>query len=155
MVAISLLLMAYGAWCVLEYHWFKGRLPARIGVTYPLSISGHSGMREGCGAAIFRMSDATAASVSREGIRFLAGATQARAVSSPYGTYRPWQETPVPADWTSDGTWSGLDCSSANRWLLRKILDAAGEKGSYYTTKPEGSILIIPAHKLVVFSYFG
>lgn len=150
-----IIITVYLAWSVYEYHWYSDFIPAKIGITYAINISGHSGLREGCGAAIFRLTNATADTICRQKIEFFNDAIYSRRSKDPYYTYREWKETPVPNTWTSEGTWPGLGCSSVSSSLLSQILIAASKKGSYYSSKDEAWILVIPSLKLVVFSYFG
>ena len=154
-IIVLIIITVYVTWLVYEYHWYSGLIPEKIGITYAINISGQSGFREGCGAAIFRLTNATADATSRKGIDFFNDAIYSRRSKDPYYTYRSWKETPVPNTWTSEGTWPGLACSSASSSLLSQILLAASKKGSYYSSKDEAEILVIPSLKLVVFSYFG
>lgn len=154
-IIVLIIITVYVAWSVYEYHWYSGLIPAKIGITYAINISGESGFREGCGAAIFRLTNATADAISPKGIDFFNDAIYSRRSKDPYYTYRSWKETPVPNTWTSEGTWPGLGCSSVSSSLLSQILVAASKKGSYYSTKDEAWIVVIPSLKLVVFSYFG
>ena len=150
-----IIITLYAAWSVYEYYWYSSLIPAKIGITRAINISGQSGLREGCGTAIFRLTNATADAISRKGSDFFNDAIYSRRSKEPRYTYRSWKETPVPKTWTSEGTWPGLGCSSVSRPLLSQILRAASKKGSYYSTKDEAWIIVIPSLKLVVFSYFG
>jgi hypothetical protein len=152
---ILILITLHVAWSVYEYFWYSSLIPAKIGIAYPINISGQSDLREGCGTAIFGITNATADAISRQGIDFFSDAIYSRRSKDLYYTYRAWKETPVPKTWTSEGAWPGLGCSSVSRSLLRQILLAASKKGSYYSTKDEAWIIVIPSLKLVVFSYFG
>jgi hypothetical protein len=156
---ISLLfVIAYAAWFGFEYYWYRGFIPEKIGVTFPVSISGETGFREGCGAAIFLLNGSTVDAIRRDGASFFEDATHSRKSNDYYHTYQPWIETPAPNS-TSDDFLSGLSCSRSiinsiiptNKW----IYEAARKKGSYYSTKHESEILVIPSLKLVVFIYFG
>ncbi len=155
-IITSIIITVYVACSVFKYYWYSGSIPAKIGITYAIHIGGVSGIiREGCGAAIFRLSDATADAISRKGLDFFNDAIYSRKSKDRYYTYSSWKETPVPNSWTSEGTWPGLGCSGASRSLLSQILPAASKKGSYYSSKDEGWIVVIPSFKLVVYSYFG
>ncbi len=151
----SIIISIYVAWSAFIYDWYSSRIPAKIGITYAIHISGETGFREGCGAAIFRLTNATVYAISRTGIDFFKDAIYSRRSKERYYTYESWKETPVPSTWTSEGTWPVLACASVSRPLLSQILVAASKKGSYYSSKDEAEILVIPSLKLVVFSYFG
>jgi hypothetical protein len=150
-----IIITVYAVWSVFSYYWYSGAIPLKVGITYAIHISGQSGFREGCGAAIFRLSDATADAISRKGIDFFNDVIYSRKSKERYYTYKSWKETPVPNSWTSEGAWPGLSCSTVSRPLLSQILLAASNKGSYYSSKDEAWIVVVPNLKLVVFSYFG
>jgi len=154
-IIFSIILTVYIAWSAFNYYWFSDLIPAKIGITYAIHIGGESGLLEGCGAAIFRLSNATADAISREGLDFFNDAIYSKKSKARRYNYSSWKETPVPDSWTSEGNWPGLACSGAGRSLLSQILPAASKKGSYYSSKDEAEILVIPSFKLVVFSYFG
>ena len=154
-IIILIFITIHVVWSIYEYFWYSSLIPAKIGITYAVNISGQSGLREGCGAAIFGITNATTDAISRQGINFFNDAIYSRRSKDFRYTYKPWKETPVPKTWTSEGTWPGLGCSSVSGSLLRQILLAAAKKGSYYSTKDEAWIVVIPSLKLVVFSYFG
>ena len=172
-IIASIIITVYVACSVFKYYWYSGFIPAKIEITYAIHIGGVSGIiREGCGAAIFRLSDATADGISRKGLDFFNDALYSRKSKDKgldffndalysrnskdrYHTYSSWKETPVPSSWTSEGAWPGLGCSGASRSLLSQILLPASKKGSYYSSKHEAWIVVIPSFKLVVFSYFG
>lgn len=154
-IIVSIIITIYVAWSAFEYDWYSGFIPSKIGITYAIHIGGESHFREGCGAAIFRLTNVTADAIDRKGIIFFNDAIYSRKSKDPNDTYKSWKETPVPSTWTSEGTWPGLGCSGASSSLLSKIVLAASRKGSYYATKHEAEILVIPSLKLVVFSYYG
>lgn len=154
-IIISIIITVYVAWSAFEYHWYSGIIPAKIGITYAIHFGGETGLREGCGAAIFRLSNATADAIDREGLDFFNDVIYSRKSKERRYTYSSWKETPVPDSWTSEVSWPGLGCSGASHSLLSKILEAASKKGSYYSSKDEGEILVIPNRKLLVFTYFG
>ncbi|MCC5641545.1 hypothetical protein LC607_00945 [Nostoc sp. CHAB 5824] len=154
-IIVSIIITLYVAWSAFNYYWFSDLIPAKIGITYAIHIGGESGLLEGCGAAIFRLSDVTADAISRKGLDFFNDAIYSRKSKARRYTYSSWKETPVPNSWTSEVSWPGLACSGASHSLLSKILLAASKKGSYYSSKDEAEILVIPSLKLVVFSYFG
>ncbi|NES73457.1 MAG: hypothetical protein F6K24_53845 [Okeania sp. SIO2D1] len=155
-VIFCLLIVPYLAWRIFQYSWYQGAIPEKIDVTYALNISGNGSIiRDACGAAIFKITNTSANIISRDGLFFLQDAIYPRNSENFRHIYKPWKKTPVPDSWTSEGTWPGLSCSNASRPLIRKIIDAAKNKGSYYTSGSARLIVVIPHLKLVVFSYFG
>jgi len=61
----------------------------------------------------------------------------------------------VPHRWVSEGIWIGLHCMRLPRVTVQQIVDAAKKAGSYYTTKREAELLVIPSLGLVLYTYFG
>lgn len=151
-LALSLGIL-YPAFQLYQYFWYLNFIPNKIIVLSPVNISGQSNLD--CGSAIFRLTDTSAKTISREGLGFFEDARYSRDSQKNYYTYKAWAETPVPESWVSEGSWVGLSCSSASNDLKQEIIDAAKQKGSYYTVKSEGKLLVIPALKMIVFSYFG
>lgn len=116
--------LAYEAF---QYYWFSKVLPAQISVTYPISISDEGGFREGCGSAIYKVSDETLEAIKKDGIKFLQSLLRHGVILTTLITH----------------TKSG------------KIVAAAKQRGAYYTTKHEGELILIPSLGYVIFSFFG
>ena len=136
-----------------QYPWYQGFIPEQIKISRAVNVSGKRYFLSSCGAAIFKMTDASAKRISQDGLIFLQDAIYTRNRELAYPKYKQWKATPLEHAWTSDGYWFGLNCSKASRTLTRKIFDAAKNEGSYYAVNSEGMILVIPHLKLVVFSY--
>jgi len=148
------LLIPFISYKTFQYYWFAKILPAQIEVTYPLSLGTESGLiREGCGVAVFKVSKTTLLEIQNGGLAFLNKATKSRGYSKPYYQFEQWQESPVPPNWVRQGAW--FMCSEPSTILTEEIIKAAKESGSYYTTKPEGQLFIIPSLGYVVLSYNG
>ncbi len=156
---VVILLSPFFAYEAFQYYWYALVLPPQIQITYPVSIGDESHFREGCGVAVFKVSDKTIEAIQKDGLKFFDGATQGRGYPKPseplygYHTYETWKETPVPFGWVSEGTW--FMCSVIRPDVAREIVKAAKLPGSFYTIKPEGQLLVIPSLGYVVFSYYG
>lgn len=156
---LLIILSPYAAYKTLLYSHYKAVLPSKIEVSYPVSIGEEGIFREGCSIAIFRLSDSTLQGIKTKGLDFFENALQARGHNAGerddyYYRYEAWRETPIPPNWTSEGSW--FICSNlANQQLLSNIVDASKKLGAYYTTKQEGELVVVPSLKLVVFSSFG
>jgi hypothetical protein len=155
-IAIALLAI-YSAWSLFEWDWYLGIVPSRIGTTYPIHISGDSGFREGCGAAVFRLDEATTLKVEVEGVRFLNTARQSRKSKDAYHTFEEWKPTPHPGDVTDDQSilTYGLMCSGAWHSLSQRLEDAVRAPGSFYAFGPEKVIVVIPSLRMAVLSWYG
>lgn len=151
---LVLLSLPYFSLKIYQYYWFTNILPTQIAVTYPLSMGQASGMiMSGCGVAVFKLSKSTVVDIEKDSLALLNRATQSRGFDTPYYTFKQWTETPVPPNWVSEGAW--FMCSVPNKTLTKEIIKAAKEPGSYYTTKPEGELLVIPSLGYAVISYNG
>jgi hypothetical protein len=151
---VAMLLFPFVANEAFQYYWFAKVIPEKIGITYPVSIKDEGGFREGCGTAVFKVSDSTLEAIKKDGLKFFSGATQGRGhLSEPYYQYAEWQETPVPPSWTSEGSW--ILCTGLSHSEHSKIVSAAKESGAYFTMKHEGQLVLIPSLGYVVFSFFG
>jgi hypothetical protein len=142
----------YIAYKSFEFFSFVSAIPSAIEVSYPISIEDNFGFREGCGVAVFKMSNKTISSIEKNGINFFSEAKQARGhIDSYYYKYGPWERI-----------WSELDselplfsCSSVGNGLKNEILSAIEKNGAYYTTKQEAVLVVIPSLGYVIFSYNG
>ncbi len=158
-IIFVILLSPFFAYEAFQYYWYSLVLPPQIQITYPVSIGDETYFLEGCGVAVFKVSDKTIESIQKEGLKFFDGATQGRGYTKPsersyyYHTYKNWKETPVPYSWVSEGSW--FKCSVIRPDVAREIVKAAKLPGSFYTIKPEGELLVIPSLRYVVFSYYG
>ena len=164
---VVILLAPYLAYEVFQYYWYAAVLPSQFKITYPVSIGDEWGFREGCGVAVFKISDETIEDIQKNGLNFFDGATQARGLTKPkeslsssvrlsdysYHTFKTWQETPVPPDWLNEGSW--FMCSVIRDDVAREIVKAAKLPGSFYTTMHEGELVVIPSLGYIVLSFYG
>lgn len=153
---------------VIDSRWYRTALPEQIGVTTLIGSGSDLSLavallpirHEACGGAVFRLTDETLAALESDGLAYLKDARTGRGdAASPqehHFTYEPWQLTPVPPNWVSEGSWPGMHCL---RWLVgtsvREIIAAAKEPGSFFSTKHESWIALIPKLRIVVFTYYG
>ncbi len=161
-----------GTWwlaCSVYETWFYRRaLPAALETTGLVTAQSDASFlsallafqREACGGALHGLSVSTRRAIERQGLAFFATASHGRGYppghpQHHYYSYRSWQETPVPHAWISEGIWSGLNCMKLDRATVLRIKDAATRPGSFYSTKDEAEILVVPSLELVVFTYFG
>lgn len=125
---VCALLFVWGGWQLYEYRWYSGIIPEHLGISYPIEIGGESGLREGCGAAIFRMDEVTARKLIEQGHRYLASSMVSRRHHDSYDTFLGWKRTPFVSGRASHGESTGLspglDCASVDPDLQRKIIDA-------------------------------
>lgn len=151
-VVVSILV----AWYLFEDYWYRQVIPENIGLSYRITITSNSGFREGCGTAIYRLSNETAKAIQQKGLEYFTNSKQSRGYSDHYHKYGEWHETPRK-DWKRPENWSfELLCGGAiNDSLYKKIVESGQTYGSYYSLKPEAVLMVIPNMKLVVFAYNG
>jgi hypothetical protein len=154
-------------WSVLNTKFYRAALPAEIGITFSLAITGSNTsfwevgqpIHKACGGAIFELNETTLAAIRGRGLDGLKDARQGRGYSDNtdrlfyYYSYKPWQPTPLPPEWTSQGMWYGLSCMNLGQSFGGSIVDAAQASGSFYTTAQSRMLLIIPSLRLAVFTY--
>ncbi len=149
-----LLLVLYLGFKFAERQYAIAVLPAQIETDGVVLISGESGLREGCGVAVLRMSATLRQRLTSHGLGALEQARQARGhADEAYYSYAAWQPTPV-LDSASEVS-LGLGCADADEALMLRINRAQGSPGAFYSRKDEGLLLVIPAEGLIVLGYFG
>jgi hypothetical protein len=133
---------------------FEGAVPAALELTDAVFI--HEELTS-CGVAIFRLSKATIARINSDGKSLLEGATKARVPHEYpgewYSTYQNWKPTPVPASWSSEGTW--IICFYDHE-VVRNITAAGKAPGSYYTANDGGraKLILVPSLGLIAYSFY-
>jgi hypothetical protein len=110
-------------WSVFKTKFYRAAIPAEIELTFSLATTGSSMSlweallpirHKACGGAIFELSDTTLAAIHDRGLDALKNARQGRGYTDKgsrqfyYYSYQPWQPTPLPSKWTSEGMWYGL-----------------------------------------------
>lgn len=73
-VLVAFVAMAYAGFRVWETSWYKGLIPAALEVDGTVLIDGQSGIREGCGVAILKLTDPALARIRSSGLAAVAGA---------------------------------------------------------------------------------
>ncbi|TFW03156.1 hypothetical protein E4K72_12835 [Oxalobacteraceae bacterium OM1] len=155
---ITVLVLVGTIWIVWRFvlaSHYAGMVPAELEIADTVAV--HEDFTpfstEGCGVAVFRMSQALKTRLAADGIAALKNATQARGNEGPYYRYSAWAKTPVPPVWVSEGSW--IMCPDIGRGLHRRIVDAARKGGAFFATLPEGELIVIPELELIVFSSNG
>ncbi|MGI0117843.1 hypothetical protein [Zooshikella sp. RANM57] len=142
-------------WVVFEDYWYRQFIPKEIGLAYRLSIGSDSGFREGCGVAVFKLSDETYQQISHEGISFFKNIQQARGSSDYSHSYGDWSATPRK-DWTRDeDIYWGFCGGNLSESLQSLIIHRGKQEGSFYAFSHEAWLMIIPQEKLVIYSHNG
>jgi len=159
---LSVVLAIGASACSFAFH-YRGLLPEKIGVSRHVLIDDVFMVREGCGVAIFELSENTLNQIKEQGLSFFEGATRARSYNpdkdryNGLKSYEEWRETPMLFENSPNHKfWIGLSCASNLDESLREaILSAISVQGSYYTGHYEAGLVVIPKMRLVILSYEG
>ena len=151
---ISILFVAPIQGCEhLQVKSYEKAIPSPLQFTELTYHDEQSGLLEGCGVAIFKLSPRTLASINQHGLAFLASATVGRD-GSEYHHYETWQRTP-PTDSSRTRILRGSPCINRPPDILRIIGNASYQPGSFFTTGREQDLVIVPSLGVLVFSYDG
>lgn len=156
-IVAALFLAARGC-AGLNSYWYEGYLPQAIEVEELLFIEDSGGLREGCGAAIYKMDGPSLERIRTNGLDALRDAKQARRHKA--REYSDWKETPYiePKDEMVRNGWlTGMNegCSDIPSEMERGINEALREPGSFYATGHESGLIVIPKRGWIIFSHFG
>lgn len=171
----ALLLLAGGVvfaavlyWQIFETQFYRAAVPPEIGLTFDFAATGSNttlsdvlsiAPLKACGGAIFKLTDTAVKAIEEGGLNLFQNARQGRGYpdkldrSFHYYSYRPWQTTPLPSEWTSKGPWLGLNCMGLRNNVIRSILDAAQKTGSFYTTGQDKMLLVVPNLQMAILTY--
>jgi len=169
MVCVSLvcvLLLAFGLNSVL---WPRSRVPEGVAISGVLASSSFSGLMSGCEMAVYRLSEETALSIQKNGLRALrlAHPSGNEHSTNPYGS---WEETPGRIDIEKNGTGAthtvyGLyalggckgEGETDTNYHSLEMHEALKERGSYYqvSRNEEGIFVIVPSRRLAAYYYWG
>lgn len=136
-------------------HWqvslYRQAIPHQFELLEVLHHDEVSGLREGCGFAIFRLSDKDLARIRSHGMAHLETARLGRD-GNPYHQYQPWSATPAP---DNEHLFRGQSCTGDPPELLQQAQQAADKQGAFFTTGHEQDLVVIPALGILVYSYNG
>lgn len=147
-LAMLICFIVFNKW---EEDWYRKQIPGEIETADVVVVEGESGLRRGCGVAVFKLTARAQARLSADGLAALAE-------SSPF-TGHPWTETPYVE--TGDGMtledrWlGGLACAHLDASLSEKIHNALKGKGAFVRKLYEAGVIVIPSSGLVALVYFG
>lgn len=118
------------------------------------------GFIEGCGVAVFKLSEKTAASISEGRIHFLNDNSITR--DGKHERYMRWRETPFVSNQGEYPVFSGVvnedaggnTCVNLPASLKEKISSAISSPGAFYSGFNKNTeLLVIPTLRLAVFSH--
>jgi hypothetical protein len=123
-----------------------GPLPAELEVQEQLFVDESSGLMEGCGLYVYRLTEASRIDLVNKGLSKLESARTGREQPS-YHRYERW--TPIPKEFSI----RGRSCVELPRNISTLIDNAL--KSAFVTKGYEFDLLVDPITGLVVFSFNG
>lgn len=141
------------------FRHYKSYLPQAIEVDRNLFVGSRiGGFLEGCGVAVFQLSEASLKGIVQSPLEFLNSHTRPNNGKQPYAE---WIETSArPAQFSmfnrvaNSEEATGPNCVDVPTDLKRVILSATAAPGSYYSgINKNNELLIIPGLGLAVFSH--
>lgn len=109
------------------------------------------GLREGCGFAVFRLSEDNLTGIRNQDLAYFEMARLGRD-GKPYHQYQSWRATPATEH---DHLFRGQNCAGEPLELLEQARRAAGKEGAFFTTGHEQDLVVVPALGLLIYSYNG
>jgi hypothetical protein len=134
-----------------QVELYRQAIPPQFELVEVLHHDEIVGFREGCGYAIFRLSEDNLARIRRQGLTYFEAAELGRD-GKPYHQYQPWKATPTSEH---EQLLRGQNCAGEPSELLERAQRAAGNEGAYFTTGHEQDLVVVPALGLLIYSYNG
>ncbi|MBS3018391.1 hypothetical protein DJFAAGMI_01123 [Comamonas sp. PE63] len=158
LAALAAFLLATRGCARCSSYWYEGYLPEAIEVEGSVFVEDSGGVREACGAAIYKIDASSLQRIRTEGLDAIRTARQAKRHQA--REYGDWKETPYvepQAEIVRNGWLTGMNegCSDIPSHIQRDIAEAMREPGSFYATGHESGLLLIPKRGWIIFSHFG
>ena len=136
-------------------HWqvelYRKAIPPQFELLEVVHHDEVGGVREGCGFAIFRLSDANLVRIRSQGLAYFETASLGKD-GRPHHQYQPWKATPAAEQ---DWLFRGQNCAGESPELLEQALRAAENEGAFFTTGHEQDLVVVPSLGLLIYSYNG
>ena len=150
---LVLIIISIMTWDYFQVSIYKNAIPEKIEIKSVIFHDEKSDFREGCGVAIFKISDASIYKIKKNGLSYFADATLGRDGDN-YHRYATWQRTPLKG---KENLLRGSFCIDEDDFPLiwKKILMALNSGDAFFTTGREQDIVVIPSLGVLVFSFNG
>ncbi|WP_298211687.1 hypothetical protein [Acidovorax sp.] len=148
LVLILLPMRACSRW---QVELYRQAIPPQFELTEVVHHDEVSGFREGCGFAVFRLSEENLARIRSRGLAYFETAHLGRD-GDPYHQYQPWKATPTAEH---DHLFRGQDCAGSPPELLNQAQRAISKEGAFFTTGHEQDLVVVPALGVLIYSYDG
>jgi hypothetical protein len=148
-----LIFLPMKVWNYWEIHTYREMIPSQFELSETVYHDEQlAGLIEGCGVAIFRLSDKTLVRIRHEGLAYLESTRLGREGDS-YPHYQPWKVTPAVGN---ENLFRGAHCAHKPPATLQQAqLFVRHKEGSFFTTGYEKDLVIIPSLGVLIFSYNG
>ena len=138
-----------------QVRLYRNAIPTKLQIEHLSFHDEQSDLREGCGVAIFQLSDTTLSDIRRQGLGYFSDATLGRD-GKDYHQYAPWQQW-TPAQRERPELLRGWHCLDDDHSpaLLEDVNKAVKSGEAFYTTGSEMDLIVVPRLKVLVFSHNG
>ncbi len=136
-----------------QVRLYKEAIPAKLQLADLIYHDEQSDLREGCGEAVFRLSDESLASIKRQGLAYFNDATLGRD-GARYHQYAAWQ-TLAHQQTPQDRLLRGAHCIEDLPAMWDDIQRAVAQGEGFFTTGQEQDLIVIPKLGVIVFSHNG
>lgn len=152
-----ILLLRQG-WNYIEFKHYENYLPMEVGrVSNNFAGSKIGGYLEGCGVAIFNLSDDFLNDIDKNGLNSLSNATKSR---NGKNNYLPWRETPSEEVgrvlWfvTDTADVTGPNCVNLPKAIKQNMKRSIKLSGNYFSRVNNSSeTIIFSREKIIVFAH--
>lgn len=148
---LVLILLSMKGCSHVQLELYRQAIPPQFELVEALHHDEIVGFREGCGYAIFRLSEDNLVRIRRQGLAYFDAAQLGRD-GKPYHQYQPWQATPTNEH---KQLFRGQSCAGEASELLEQAQRAVGRDGVFFTTGHEQDLVVIPDLGLIIYSYNG
>jgi hypothetical protein len=156
---VFFILLLKQGWNYLEFRHYAKYLPPEVGqVSNNFVGSKIGGYLEGCGVAIFNLSDEFLNTIGENGLRSLSNAKRSRDGKR---NYLPWRET--PAEEVGSVLWfvtdtedvTGPNCVDLPKTIKEKLKKSIQLSGNYFSKVNDSSeTIIFSREKIIVFAHY-
>lgn len=135
-----------------QVELYRQAIPPQFELTEVVHHDEVGGLREGCGYAVFRLSEENLARIRSRGLAYFETAHLGRD-GDPYHQYQPWRATPAAEH--DRHLFRGQNCAGNPPELLQQAERAARTEGAFFTTGHEQDLVVVPALGLLIYSFDG
>lgn len=136
-----------------QVRLYKEATPGKFQLADLIYHDEQANLREGCGGAVFKLSDQSLASIKQQGLAYFNDATLGRD-GARYHQYAPWQALAhkrASQDWLL----RGAHCIEDPPAMWDDVQKAVDRGEGFFTTGHGQDLIVIPKLGVIVFSHNG